>query len=166
LTVSDPLPESFFASGLFDALFASCVEAVVALPPFAGNADLFGSACVPRCRGMYIPAAIITPTPINTPIASHTPRLELGRAAGGDGRTPAGGVAALIGAVTGDGVGMGAGVGREGAGVGATRGVSGVSINVVAPVDFDAGVAVRVVSAAGNSLTGTLPSAARKASAD
>jgi hypothetical protein len=120
---------------------------------------------------MYVPAASNTPTVNKTPIASHTPRLELGRAIGG-GTAPAvaGTPGDVIGTVAGAGVptlagvGLGTGAGVRGAGVGAMRGVCGVSTSVVAPEGFGVGVTA-VVFDAGNGLTSTLPNAARNASA-
>jgi hypothetical protein len=122
---------------------------------------------------MYVPAASNTPTVNKTPIASHTPRLELGRAIGG-GTAPAvagaGTPGDVIGTVAGAGVptlagvGVGTGAGVRGAGVGAMRGVCGVSTSVVAPEGFGVGVTA-VVFDAGKGLTSTLLNAARNASA-
>ena len=96
-------------------------------------------------------------------MASHKPRLDPGRAACGGDIAPAGvdDEAIATVATAGGGAGTRAGTGVRAVGI---RGVTGVSRIVVAPVDFGAGVSV--VPAFGNSLTGTLPSAARNASAD
>ena len=155
---------------LVPAVDASCVAPL----PLAGNIAFFGSACVPMCFGMYVPAAINTPTVNKTPIASHTPRLELGRAIGGAGTAPAAALAGTPGEVIGmvagagvptlAGVGVGTGAGVRGAGVGAMRGVCGVSTSVVAPEGFGVGVTA-VVFDAGSWLTSTLLNAARNASA-
>src|SRR5208282_3986458 len=114
-----------------------------------------------------IPAAINTPTPNNAPIASHTPRLELGGATGGGATAATGAAGEVSGAVAGAGVAArtGVGAGVRGAGVVATRGVCGVSTSVVAPEGFGPAV-TDVVLDPGSWLTSTLLSAARNASAD
>ena len=101
-------------------------------------------------------------------MASQMPRLGLRGAT--EGGATAGPPGVLVGTVTGGGVatlagvGVGTAAGVFGAGVGALRGVCGVSTSVVAPEGLGVGV-IAVVPDGGNGLTGTLPSAARKASA-